>query len=274
MAYKLNKDERYIFATDLDGTFLTELVSSLHIDSFEMARLVKENGHHLVLTTGRSWWWAKMLYEQLGLVDATIHFSGAIVHHPSANDFEEFRTSLSQVVLKDYIAKMDIWSFSTRVSAVGRKFHATWSKGDDLNKLFFNPYEYIVEWAVDDMSKEEFIERTEAIIGTGYIIRVWNLFNDETRYCAIISPQGTNKALGLEKVAEYYDIPRENVIYFGDNLNDIEALHWAGHSYAVANAKDVAKEAADEILELSCNQGAVPKKIIELIKEQNSNENN
>ncbi len=273
MSFKLNKYERYIFATDLDGTFLTEMVSSLHIDSFEMVEKIKEAGHHFVITTGRSWWWAKTLYEQLNLVDASIHFSGAIVHHPLNTDFKEFRTSISQIVLKDFINKVDIWSFADRVSAVGRKHHATFSKGDDLNKLFFNCYEYIIQWPVDKMSKEEFIELVSKNIGDGYVVRVWNLFGDVDNYCGIISPQNTDKSLALEKVAEYYDVPRTNVIYFGDNINDIGALQWSGHSYAVSNAKEDAKESADEILDLSCDQGAVPKKIIELIKEQ-ENENN
>lgn len=264
MTFNLNKDERYIFASDLDGTLLAPL-SSLHIDTYEMIEKIKEAGHYFVITTGRSWWWTKTLYEQIGIVDASIHFSGAIVHHPHDNKFEEFRSSLSQVVLKDFFEKMDIWSFANRTTAVGRKYHATWSKGDDLNKLFFNCYEYIVNFSDDKMTSDEFIAKATEVLGEGYVIRVWNLSEYGGGHSAIISPKNTNKAAGLEKVAEYYNVQRENVIYFGDNVNDIEALEWAGHSYAVANAKDVAKESADEILELDNNTGAVPKKIIELI---------
>lgn len=266
MTFKLNKDEKYIFATDLDGTFLS-MLDSLHIDSYEMIEKIKENGHHFIITTGRSWWWAKTLYEQLGAVDASIHFSGAIVHHPGDKNFDEYRTSISQVVIKDLINKLDIWSFADRVSAVGRKYHATWFKGDDLNKLFFNCYEYIIQWPVKEMSADEMIKKVSDAIGDGYIVRVWNLFGDNENFSAIISPQNTDKSIALEKVAKYYDVPRSNVIYFGDNINDIGALEWAGHSYAVANAKDDAKAAADEILEMNCYEGAVPKKIIKLIEE-------
>lgn len=268
MTFKLEKDERYIFATDLDGTFLTSLVNGLHIDSYDAVEKIKAAGHHFVIATGRSWWWTKTLYEQIGSVDASIHFSGAIVHHPNDRNFKELRTSVSQVVLKDMISKLDIWSFANKVMAVGRKHHAVWNKGDDLNKLFFNCYEYIIQWPVDEISKEDFIKKVEGIIGEGYVIRVWNLFNDYDHYSAIISPQDTDKSIALEQVAKYYDVPQSNVIYFGDNINDIGALKWAGHSYAVSNAKEQAKEVANEILELSDDEGAVPKKIIELIDEQ------
>lgn len=268
MAFKLNKDERYIFATDLDGTFLTEFVSGLHSTSYDAVEKVKEAGHKFVISTGRSWWWTQTIYEQLESVDAIINFSGAIIHHPKDPNFKEFRKSVSQVVLKDMISKLDIWSFANIVMAVGRKKHAVWSKGDDLTNLFFNCYEYLIQFPADVMTKDEIIKKIEDIIGEGYVIRVWNLFGDEKNYTVVISPQNTDKSLALAEIAEYYDIPQRNVIYFGDNLNDLGALQWAGHGYAVANARDEAKEAADEILELDSDHGAVPKKIMELIDEQ------
>ena len=269
MAFKLNKDERYIIATDLDGTFLTDFVHSLHIDAFEAVEKVKENGHHFVIATGRSWWWTKMMYEQLGSIDASIHFSGAIVHHPGTNDFNEFRSSISQIVIKELFSKLDIWSFAERVQAVGRKYHATWDKGDDLNKLFFNCYEYIIDFPKNAVNIDNLVKDIGNIIGEGYIVRVWTLFGDESRRSIIISPQGTNKSIALMKVSEYYGVPRENVIYFGDNINDLDALKWAGYSFAPSNATEQAKDSADEILKLNNSQGAVPKKIIELINEQN-----
>jgi len=81
----------------------------------------------------------------------------------------------------------------------------------------------------------------------------------------VISPKETNKAKALMKISKYYKVPQSNVIYFGDNVNDLEALKSAGYSFAPANAQKIAKDAADEVLELTNNEGAVPKKIIELL---------
>ncbi len=277
MTFKLNKNERYIFATDLDGTFLHGFGHSLHIDSYEAVRKIKEAGHHFVITTGRSWWWAKPLYEQLESVDASVHFSGAFVHHPHSEEFDTYKQGLSQTVIRDLISKLPIWEYSNVVQAVGRKNHATWVKGDDLDKLFFNPYEYIIEVDTTKKDMDEFVKEVTDIIGEGYLIRVWDsVFNptEEKRYkWAVISPMGTTKSEGLKKVAEYYDVPRENVIYFGDNVNDLDALDWAGHSFAPKGATPDALQHADEVLELTCNQGAVAKKMIELVDEQ-QNENN
>ncbi|MCK5867097.1 MAG: HAD-IIB family hydrolase [Mycoplasmataceae bacterium] len=264
--FRLKKDEKYIFATDLDGTFLTDFANSLHINSFDAVKKILENGHHFVISTGRSWWWVKTIYEQLGAVDATIHFHGAIIHHPKRTDFEEYKTSIPIKEVIDITNKLDIWSFAKGVQVVGRKHHAYFNKGDDISKLFFNCYEFIIRWDETKMSKKEFIEISKEIFADNYIVRIWRLFNEQGSYSAIVSPKGTNKAIALEKVSKYYGVPKENVIYFGDNINDIEALEWAGHSYAVANAKEKAKEAADEILETDCSAGAVPNKIIDLIE--------
>lgn len=271
MSFKLKKDNKYIFATDLDGTFLSDLNSSLHIDSYEAVKMIQEAGHRFIITTGRSWWWTETLYEQLGSVDASIHFAGAIIHHDKNEDFDEYRSSISKDIFKKMANEIDIWSFAHAVQAVGRKKHATWSKNDDLNKLFFNCYEFIIIFDINKINPEEVIKKIEKSIGNNATLRVWTLFLEEKGdfKAIIISPKGTNKSIALQKVADYYNIPQENVIYFGDNANDIEALHWAGYSYAPKNAIPEAKEAADEILEKTATEGAVPKKIIKLLNKQN-----
>ncbi|RKX66935.1 MAG: hypothetical protein DRP42_01925 [Tenericutes bacterium] len=40
----------------------------------------------------------------------------------------------------------------------------------------------------------------------------------------VFNAKNTSKAIGLQKIADFYDIPKERVIYFGDNINDVEAL--------------------------------------------------
>ncbi len=272
MTFKLKKDERYIFATDLDGTFLHPLNHSLHIESYDAVQKIKEAGHHFVITTGRSWWWTKTIYDQLESVDASVHFSGAFVHHPHNDDFSTFKQGISQVVIKDMVEKLHVWDCLEMVQAVGRKYHATWNKGDDLSKIFFNPYEYIMIIDEDKITPEELIEKVNGVVGEGYFMRVWeSMLPGHAFKAVVISPEGTNKSEGLKKVAEYYDVPRENVIYFGDNVNDLDALDWAGHSFAPSNATTQAKEHADEILELSNSEGAVPRKMIELLEELNEN---
>ncbi len=62
-----------------------------------------------------------------------------------------------------------------------------------------------------------------------------------------VMAQGVSKATGLAQVCERLGIDRSEVLAFGDALNDLEMLEWAGHGVAVANAIDEVRDAADEV---------------------------
>lgn len=63
-----------------------------------------------------------------------------------------------------------------------------------------------------------------------------------------ITGVGIDKSTALEHVVSGWGFDAGHVVAFGDNHNDIEMLHWAGHGVAVANAVDAAHAAADEVI--------------------------
>lgn len=72
------------------------------------------------------------------------------------------------------------------------------------------------------------------------IIQAWPGFVE-------IHPPGVDKATGLAVVAERLGVDPAEVLYFGDQLNDVPAFGWAGHRVAVANGHPLILEAADDI---------------------------
>jgi Cof subfamily protein (haloacid dehalogenase superfamily) len=58
---------------------------------------------------------------------------------------------------------------------------------------------------------------------------------------------GVNKAAGLAEVAAEHGIDAAHVIAFGDFLNDVPMLAWAGRGVAVANAHAEVLAIADEV---------------------------
>jgi Cof subfamily protein (haloacid dehalogenase superfamily) len=60
-----------------------------------------------------------------------------------------------------------------------------------------------------------------------------------------ISAAGVTKASGLAELAAEHRITADEVVAIGDMPNDVPMLHWAGRSYAVANAHPSVHEAAD-----------------------------
>ena len=62
-----------------------------------------------------------------------------------------------------------------------------------------------------------------------------------------IHPPGVDKASGLAVVAELAGVRPAEVLYFGDQLNDVPAFGWAGYRVAVANAHPHVLRLADDI---------------------------
>ncbi|MBT2474415.1 HAD family phosphatase [Microbacterium sp. ISL-103] len=61
-----------------------------------------------------------------------------------------------------------------------------------------------------------------------------------------VMAEGVTKATGLARLCEHLAIARDDVLAFGDALNDVEMLRWAGHGVAMTDADDVVQDAADE----------------------------
>ena len=68
---------------------------------------------------------------------------------------------------------------------------------------------------------------------------------------------GCHKASGLQKLAERWGIDPSEVAVFGDGGNDVEMLRWAGHGYAMANASEEAKAAANYLCPSNEEQGVL-----------------
>jgi len=62
-----------------------------------------------------------------------------------------------------------------------------------------------------------------------------------------VSAAGVNKAAALAELCDELGIDAKDVVAFGDHLNDLPMLAWAGRAVAVANAHPDVVELADEV---------------------------
>lgn len=65
----------------------------------------------------------------------------------------------------------------------------------------------------------------------------------------------SSKAVGMQKIMDYFNIRQEETIAFGDGGNDIEMLDFAGIGVAMGNADDSVKSHADYITTDVDNEG-------------------
>jgi Cof subfamily protein (haloacid dehalogenase superfamily) len=66
-------------------------------------------------------------------------------------------------------------------------------------------------------------------------------------YAMDIIPSSGSKKEGIKRVLEYYKIPLENTMAFGDGENDIEMLEYVAIGIAMGNAGEKVKKAADYV---------------------------
>jgi Cof subfamily protein (haloacid dehalogenase superfamily) len=71
-----------------------------------------------------------------------------------------------------------------------------------------------------------------------------------------IIPEGISKATGLAHIAEKFEILPAEMLAFGDNLNDLEMMNYAGTAIATSNARAEIRAVADEVIG-NHKQGAV-----------------
>lgn len=71
-----------------------------------------------------------------------------------------------------------------------------------------------------------------------------------------VSPKGDDKGEALRFLAAHYNIPIENTVAIGDNLNDLPMILAAGTGVAVENAVEEFKSHADDVCP-SCDEGGV-----------------
>ena len=69
------------------------------------------------------------------------------------------------------------------------------------------------------------------------------------------TPPGGTKGAALAGLCARLDIVPEEVIAFGDNLNDLTMIEWAGRGVAMGNAEEAVKDIADEVTSTNAEFG-------------------
>ena len=82
-----------------------------------------------------------------------------------------------------------------------------------------------------------------------------SILNKEYEYL-YITPSNINKILGLNYLSKLLNIPYENMLTIGDNVNDIEMVKTSRIGIAVADSYDEIKEIANYITKNPVSTGA------------------
>lgn len=214
--YHLKKNNDYVFiATGRPYAFLTDEIKALPIDGFVLA-----NG-------------------SLVLIDGNIIFEKAfdrIQAEQLIRVLETFRL--------EYIVESTPYSYLKKEYAELFGFYDSIQIPMDLVKreaIGADVPMYKIE--VLCKNKSDFISLHKYLKDNPY----FDFFSSIDQSAIEIFAKGCTKAVGIQKVLEYYKIPQSQSYAFGDGSNDIEMLSFVGKGIAMGNASEKVKQFADVI---------------------------
>lgn len=253
------KRDKHIIALDLDGTLLTDkkVISDKTKETIFKA---KEDGHIVVIATGRPHRASIEYYHQLELNTPMVNFNGALIHHPTDKKWDALHSPLPNRTAKKIIETCYELEVNNILAEIGDDiyldrydeelisiFHSAGQDhpltiGSVKTNLKEDPTSLLIHPRHDHIQalRDELDNQHASVIEHRKWGAPWHVIE--------IVRKGMNKAVGLKKIAHYYQIPQERVIAFGDEDNDLEMIEYAGVGVAMGNGikelKSLAKHVA------------------------------
>lgn len=248
--------EKHLIVLDLDGTLLTdEKVISTHTKN--VLHRARQAGHEVMIATGRPYRATGMYYKELGLQTPVVNFNGAFVHHPLSAQWKTIHEPIQLGVVKEVVDAIEHYEVKNVLAEVldevylhyhDEKIMDAFAFGDpqfttgDLRKyLKHDPTSMLIhaeEHRVDEIRKHLQDVHAEVIDHRRWGAP-WHVIE--------IVKSGLNKAVGIQPIADYLNIPKHRIIAFGDEDNDLEMIEYAGTGVAMGNAIAPLKSIANEI---------------------------
>lgn len=246
----------HIIALDLDGTLLAEhkYISDRNKQALKKAR---EKGHKVVISTGRPFRSSQMYYDELELDTPIVNFNGSYTHHPKDKSFGIHHSPIELTTAKKILHSIYDLGMENVFAEVVQDVYAH-KMTDELQEIFMMKNGRLFEGKVTETLDVDptclLLSLTEDNVATfrNYLTEMHTNIIEHRSWGAPyhiveISKSGVNKASGLQKVSSYYNIPKERIIAFGDEDNDMEMIEYAGYGIAMGNGIDELKSIAREV---------------------------
>lgn len=239
-------------AIDIDDTLVGPDKRISPANRAAVARL-RVAGCRVVLASGRELASMRLFHDSLNLDDYIVSSQGALVVHPhdghelwhrpvdatlATHLVETGRRRGADVLLYTregiFAAPDSPWvQPDRRVVDASLRFQSAdllaLAATSPLKVLWYAHADVIAQWAPEASAR--YHARAEVVVTAPELLE----FN---------APEAT-KATAVAAIARHYGIAQEDVLAFGDGMNDIALLSWAGCGVAVAHGMPAARRAAD-----------------------------
>jgi len=253
----VSNESPWLIAIDIDGTLVHD-DGYLSPKNIEQVKRVRELGHHVLVSTGRSAANAIPVIHDVGIESGmAICSNGAVTIEvdptvPAGFHAREVISFDPREVLTKLIANLPDAHFAVEDIDGSYRFHKpfpTYALGEQnfetpLDQLMDAPVSRVVVLSPEH-DANAFVQMISEIglHSVSYAIG-YTAWLD-------ISPEGVSKASALEEQRKRLGVPRDRVITIGDGRNDISMFEWAnaggGLSFAMGQGPEEVKAAASAV---------------------------
>ena len=263
-----------LIAFDMDGTLLNDKKEISFLTKLYLRKLSKQ-GHIIVLASGRPYRAMARYCNELNLKTPIVCYNGAYVFSPYDSNFKTIEFEFPKNVIVEVISKIrphiknvmcedneNIW-VDKKDEYLDKFF---WYKdmnviyGDLVDTLHKNPMTCIVQTPFEYRNTHEIEKVMEAY--PDLCARFWT----GSPYFELFYKE-TSKGSALKQIADYYNIPKERIIVFGDAENDKEMFGIAKTSVAMKNSKEVLLKEATHVSVKDNNHNGIYFTLKKLLKE-------
>ncbi|KAG2177115.1 hypothetical protein INT43_007771 [Umbelopsis isabellina] len=254
-----------LFVTDLDGTLL-------HTDHSISQRTVKaltraqELGVEVMIASGRSPRSVHKVIDKLGglIPDLTLCCNGAIVYdakHRRVLQKDEIPADVAKTFIKDILKIIPNAGIACEVTTeTGTDFRCN----EEFRRVREKFIYYDIQVYEDSLAMLNDVEGSNKILilcegwapAEMYAVCPQSYLDREHSPVTIsysnsfqleVSAQGVTKGSALSRYCEDRGITTDQVVVFGDEMNDYEMVAWAGTSIVMANGSERTKSVATKV---------------------------
>ena len=255
--------DKVFLITDLDGTLLTS-EKEFNPADIEVIDRFRSQGGRFSIATGRTLQTAKKIAEDLKVTDPIIMYNGSCIYDP-----------VKKEILHTSPLPENAYDYAVKIMEAFPQIGAELLRPDGTYIIKLNAVEkehalYCtvppIYCQIDDVPKGEWLKilfamEPEEIDELGEFVNTQNCegvtFVRSDKVFFEMLAEGTSKGSALNVCRNI--LKNENLTFAaaGDFHNDVELLKNADLGAAPSNAQDCAKEAADIVLNASCDEGAI-----------------
>lgn len=237
---------------DIDGTLMYgELGENIIPEEVKRElRRLKERGHYIFIASGRPLAFVSRQITDLNF-DGYVLCNGGHVEIDGKMIYEKAIAYEDMVTLKEVLDCFECeYDFETATDCyIDRKFvnFDTFFRQCDINN----------DQLIYDFDEKEVMHRTLKVEISAinckeeiekHIAGKFRYDTHGTQNSFEICSIEVSKAKGIQKILDYLHIPVRECYAFGDGVNDLEMIEFAGHGIAMKNAVDSLKAVADEVI--------------------------